>query len=207
MKVVPIPVGSVVVDSLPYSMGGTLQQAACLRAAGVTALAGYLGAMDHKRLANLLQNGLGFIPVTFAGAYNNGAADELAQLKALAIPVGTTVFLDVEGKNTLTADIRELTDRVTSWHSAVKAAGYIPGHYAGVPQPFTSEELWRLPAERYWRGQGSVRDRHNALAEPLGCGWCMTQMYPSRPIGGLLVDYNMVGQDYRGRVPTMVVAS
>ena len=74
-----------------------------------------------------------------------------------------------------------------------------------MPQPLTSEELYALKGiTRYWKGQGSQRDRNNSLAEPKGCGWCMTQMWPSYIRYGVLVDANMVGQDYKGRTPTMV---
>lgn len=69
-----------------------------------------------------------------------------------------------------------------------------------MPQPLTSEELYSLKHVRYWRGQGQVRDRHNALAAP-ACGWCMTQEYPSKMRGGISVDDDTIGPDKLGRLP------
>lgn len=205
MKAVNIPVGACVVDSLPFSTGGTAAQAKALKESGVVALAGYLGAMNPTRLKYLLDAGLGYVPVTFAGEYEDGPNDEVSQLKALGIPPGTTVFLDLEGMKAFKSDPGMLIAKINDWATAILAAGYVPSLYVGVPQPLSSEELYALKVQRYWRGQGSVRDRNNKLAEPSGCGWCMTQMFPSITRGNTWVDCNMVGQDYRGRVPTMVV--
>jgi hypothetical protein len=195
------PVGAVVCDSLPFSQSGTAAQAAELRASGVDALACYLGVLSPARLALILDAGLGYVPVSLAGEYEDGPVDELAQLRALGIPSGVVVWLDLEGMRAFRADPETLIAKIDAWADAIAAAGYVPGLYVGVPQPLTSAELTALHVVRYWRGQGSIRDRHNALAEP-GPGWCMVQFYPSVTRGGVLVDANMVGQDYRARVPT-----
>ncbi len=207
MKTAQALIGAVVVDSLPFSQAGTAAQANALRDAGADALAGYLGVINAERVGYVLAAGLGYIPVTLAGEYNDGPNDEIAQLKSLGIPGGVTVFLDLEGMAAFKSDPVALAAKIDDWGMKVAAAGYIPGLYVGVPQPFTSQELWSLKVQRYWRGQGSVRDRNNALAEPSGCGWCMTQMFPSHSRGGVWVDSNMVGQDYRGRVPSWAVAA
>lgn len=199
-------VGAVVCDSLPFSQGGTAEQAKALQASGVDAVAGYLGAMTVPRLAALLDAGMAYVPVSFAGEYNDGPADEMAQLRALGIVAGVTVWLDLEGMAAFHAEPSVLIGKINAWALAVEAAGYVPGLYVGVPQPLTSSELGALAVKRYWRGQGSVRDRRNALAEPTP-GWCMTQMFPSVVRGGVLVDCNMVGQDYKGRVPTWATRS
>ncbi len=205
MRAVPARVGAVLVDSLPFSQSGTFMNAVALKDAGVHALAGYLGVINKDRLAGLLSAGLGYLPVTLAGEYNDGAGDEVAQLKALSIPTGTTVFLDMEGLAAFNTDPKVIIEKVNRWSADILAAGYVPGLYVGAPQPLTSFELWKLSSQRYWRGQGSVRDRNGALAEPTGCGWCVTQMWPSVTLAGTLVDCNMVGQDYKSRVPTWVV--
>lgn len=204
MKIETAKVGSVVVDSLPFSQSGTDVQAKALRASGADAVVGYLGVINAARVGYVLAAGMAFIPVTLAGEYNDGPNDEIAQLAALGLPKGTTVFLDLEGMAAYKTNPAELIAKVNAWADAVTSAGYVAGLYVGVPQPLTSEELYALRVQRYWRGQGSVRDRNNALAEPSGCGWCMTQMYPSHFRGGVWVDVNMVGQDYKGRVPSWV---
>lgn len=199
-----VATGSRVVDSLPFSSGGTPQLAAAIKATGVEAFAGYLGVITPDRLAAVLVAGMGFIPVTLGGAYNNGFQDELGQLKLLGIPSGATVFLDMEGLAAFKTDPSVLIDKVNAWADGIVAAGYLAGLYCGVPQPLTSDELWKLRVTRYWKGQGSLRDRNNNLAEPTGCGFCMTQMFPSVLRAGILVDCSMVGQDFKGRTPTMV---
>src|SRR5688572_23711541 len=97
MKIVQAHVGARGVDSLPFSNTGTQDQANALRATGIDFVVGYLGAMNAARLSYVLNAGMGFMPVTFAGEYKDGAVDELNQLKALGIPAGATVWLDVEG--------------------------------------------------------------------------------------------------------------
>jgi hypothetical protein len=61
----PIPVGSVVIDSLPFSQGGTLANAQALKAAGVDAVALYIGAANAQRVQDCLAAGLGVFAVTF----------------------------------------------------------------------------------------------------------------------------------------------
>ena len=204
MKTALVPTGSRLVDSLPFSQQGTAAQAAALKAAGVDGLIGYLGAMNAERLRYVLDAGLGFMPVTFAGAYNNGPQDEILQLRALGIPAGTTVWLDMEGRGTLT-DVDGLKGKINAWAGAIKAMGYEPGLYCGVPQPFTSAELYALAVVRYWESGSDVRDRNNALAKP-NCGYCLRQFLPQGFHAGVFVDFNMVGQDFKGRLPTWCVA-
>ncbi len=203
-----VKVGSVVVDSLPFSNAGTMAQAGALRTAGAVALVGYLGAMSKTRLAAVLAAGMGYMPVTFAGEYSDGPQDELLQLAALGVPKGVTVWLDLEGLTAWKSDPIKLIQMIEDWAAPIVDAGYIAGLYAGVPQPLTSEELWKLKGiTRYWKGQGRQVDRFGNLSEPSGCGWCMTQMFPSFYMGNppTWVDANIVGQDYRGRLPTMMV--
>ncbi len=203
-----VKVGSVVVDSLPFSNAGTMAQAAALKAAGAVALVGYLGAITKTRVAAVLAAGMGFMPVTFAGEYTDGPQDELLQLAEIGVPKGVTVWLDMEGLTAFHTDPKLLIAKVEAWAAPIVSAGYIAGLYVGVPQPLTSGELYALRGiTRYWRGQGRVVDRNNDLAEPCGCGWCMTQMFPSFNMGSpaTWVDANIVGQDYRGRLPTMMV--
>lgn len=205
MRVAPAPVGAHVVDSLPFSQAGTLEQAKALRASGVDALVGYLGVINATRVGHLHAAGLAFMPVTLAGEYEDGPADEIGQLRALGIPPGASVWLDLEGMKAFKSNPAELIAKSNAWADPIAAASYMPCLYVGVPQPLTSDELYALRVKRYWRGQGSVRDRFNALAEPTRCGWCMTQMFPSYHRGGAWVDSNMIGQDYQARTPAWVV--
>jgi hypothetical protein len=212
----PVPVGSRLIDSLPFSMGGTFAQARALAASGVDGIVGYIGPgnMTLERLKHVLDAGLGFMPVTLAGEFYDGPADEIAQLKALAIPVGVTVWLDVEGKKVWEHGRKsppEVIALLADWANTIKAQGWVPGLYVGAPQPLTGKELYSLPFTRYWLGIGRCVDRTGDDAYP-DCGWCMRQDWHNKGTGmrwrdtGVFVDTNAVQCDHRGRVPTWMVA-
>jgi len=204
MRAVTATVGARGVDSLPFAQAGTTSQAAALKASGVEFLVAYLGVINPARLAIVLASGLAFMPVTLAGEYEDGPSDEIGQLKTLGIPAGTSVWLDLEGMKAFRSDPLALVNKINTWADAIAEGGWMPCLYVGSPQPLTSRELWALRVKRYWRGQGRIVDRNNALAEPWNCGWCMTQMFPSVTWGGVLVDANIIGQDYLARVPSWV---
>ncbi len=201
MRTEPAFVGARIVDSYPFSYDGREQQAIDLKNHGVDGLFGYLGTIDNRRLSYVLNAGLGFMPVTLAGAYNGKNA--VSQCRGLGLPPGCTVFLDVEGKPAWETSAPDLMRQINTWCNEVAAAGYQPGVYIGVPQPLNSKELYSLRAIRYWKGMGRTVDKTGSLAEP-SCGWCVNQMYPSIHWSGVFVDVNIVGQDYKGRLPTWV---
>lgn len=201
-------VGARGVDSLPFSRGGTQEQAKALASRGVDFFVGYLGAMSAARLAHVLDAGLAFMPVTFAGEYFDGAADEIAQLKGLGIPLGTTVWLDLEGEKSWRWDAADLQRLINAWAKAISAGGWLPGLYVGSPQPLTGPELARLAVVRYWKAPSLVLDRNGKdWSEPPGVGWCMQQMWPQGVFRdtGVFVDANIIGEDRKGRVPTWCV--
>lgn len=211
MKVESAWAGARVVDSLPFSQGGTSAQAAALAAAGVEGLIGYLNAMNVARLNAVLNAGLGFMPVTFAGAYRNGPQDELAALATLGIPAGATVWLDLEGLDAWNTPSAQLSSLIEAWAAPMVAAGYIAGLYVGAPQPLTGKQLYALRGiSRYWLGQGRCVGRDGLDAYP-DCGWCMRQDWHNQKSGmlfkdtGVFVDTNAVQADHRGRLPTWVV--
>jgi hypothetical protein len=201
------------VDSLPYSQGGSKKQADALKATGIDFFVGYLGAMNATRLGYILTAGLAFMPVTFAGEYKDGAADELAQLKALGIPKGCTVWLDLEGLNAWNTPAAELSALIESWAKAVVGAGYIAGLYVGAPQPLTGKQLYALKSvTRYWLGIGRCIGKDGLDAYP-DCGWCMRQDWHGQKSGmmwrdtGVFVDTNAIQCDHKGRLPTWAVRS
>jgi hypothetical protein len=204
-------VGARVVDSYPFSANGTEDQAHLLAKSEVDGLFGYLGAINPTRLRYVLDAGMAFLPVTFANHFDGGRA--VAQLEALGIPQGTTTFLDVENvwptplnSNTLVMSSDLLIARIDAWAEAIDHAGYEPGLYPGSPQPLTSDQLWKLKVRRYWDALSEERDVNGDLARPR-CGFCVSQMYPSRVWRdtGVLVDVNMIGEDFLKRLPTWVV--
>lgn len=211
MRVEPAKQGDVYLDSYPFSLGGTYEIAQRWKAQGVAGFVGYLGVMSAQRLDYIHRAGLSFMAVTRAAEYRNGPADEIAQLKALAIPKGSTVWVDVEGRSALVQHAADYA-LLQQWSLGIAADQHMPGGYFGSPQPYTSEELYELPVQRYWHGQGFIRDRFDKPAEPFKSWdgtryrmWNMIQAAPSRVFGGCLVDFNMVYGDGRNGFP-MVVA-
>ncbi len=208
MKTQLATVGARGVDSLPYSQGGTAAQAKAMRAAGVEFFVGYLGCITKARVQFLLDEGIAFMPVTFAGEYFDGAADELAQLTALGLPRGCTVWLDLEGMKSYQTPAQELIAKINAWADAVAAAGFEPGLYVGSPQPLTADELYRLRVVRYWKAPSRVIDRNGQTSDGPSCGFCMYQAWPSVVWRGtgVFVDVNFIQQDFRERLPSWVVA-
>ena len=209
MKIETAPVGSRGVDSFPYSLGGTTAQALALKASGIDFFVGYLGVITAERMGFILDAGLAFMPVTRAGEYTDGAADEVAQLKALAIPSGATVWLDLEGLDAWKSDPVMLMGKLRDWANTIKLAGWMPGLYVGAPQPLTGVELYQLPFVRYWLGIGRCVDRFGQDAYPQ-CGWCMRQDWHNQGKGmlwrnsGVFVDTNSIQCDHKGRLPVWV---
>lgn len=211
MRVEEAFVGARGVDSYPFSIGGTAKQAKALAATGIEFFVGYLGVIDKVRLGYVLAAGLAFMPVTKAGEYEDGADDEIAQIAALGLPKGCTVWLDLEGLKAFHDDPVLLAKKVNDWADKIAANGFMPGLYIGSPQPFTSAELFSLHVVRYWWGLGECRDRFGELASP-ACGYCMVQQFHGQKSGmmwkntGVFVDTNGVGKDFRFRLPFWVVA-
>src|SRR5678815_2084683 len=110
-------------------------------------------------------------------SYDGEAAVERAQ--ALGLPLGTTLFLDLEGPKAYATPPAELVAKINRWALDVHTNGYVPGIYVASPQPLTTDELTNLHVVRYWRAPSRIVDRHGALAEPKP-GWCMYQMWPSK---------------------------
>jgi len=186
---------------------------------------GYLGSMSPARLKYLLDAGLAFMPVTFACEYKDGAADEITQLRALGIPVGCTVWLDLEGLDAWNTPADKLTALIEAWGADMVKAGYLACLYVGAPQPLTGKQLYSLKSiTRYWLGQGRCVSKATAT-EPSrdaypDCGWCMRQDWHGQKNGMLwppphvpcpagervFVDTNSIQCDHKGRLPTWVRA-
>lgn len=203
-------VGARGVDSLQFSNGGTQAQAEVLKNTGIDFFVGYLGAMNAARLGHVLSAGLAFMPVTFAGEYKDGAADEIAQLKALGIPAGVSVWLDLEGLDAWNMNPVELSRLINRWATDIAAAGWMPCLYVGAPQPLSGADLYALKVVRYWLGIGRCVDKSGRDAYP-ACGWTMRQDWHNQGVRGLnwrgtgvFVDTNSIQCDHRGRLPAWI---
>lgn len=186
------PVGSRMVDSVHLV---TPPEAHALKAAAQDGVLQYLGGVTAGGVQGIIAAGLGFSPVTYADSWDGPKT--VAELAALGLPPGIVVWLDIEGiAATLGADY--VIGRVNAWAAAVSAAAFIPGLYVGTGALLTSDELEALATYRYWKGLSRIVDRNGALAEP-SSGWCIEQKFPSGTTAGILVDFNIVGTDYKRR--------
>lgn len=170
-----------------------VNSAANLHAAGYDFAVRYLGSLTAPELAAILGGGLACMPVTYA----DHLGDPTAQLAGLGLPVGVTVWLDVEA---YTGDAPTLIARVNSWSRAVTLAGYEAGLYHGPGTPLDSVQLSALAVTRYWHSCSSLQ------AQPAR-GYCMRQLRPDDvTVAGVVIDVDIIEQDYRGDVPTWAVA-
>ena len=198
----PTPSGWRGADSMPFSTGGTAAQAKALRGAGMDFIVLYLGVAGKAQVDACAAAGLAVFGVTVANSYDGEAAVERAE--AMGLPPGTSLFLDLEGMAAYRTPPADLIAQINGWADLVKAGGYLPGLYVASPQPLTTDELWHLHVERYWRAPARIVDRNGQLAEP-NCGWCVYQGNPSRMWAGVWVDVDFVSEDFHGRTPAMAV--
>lgn len=178
-----------------------------LKLAGMDFAVRYLGALTSNEVDTIVAAGLAIMPVTYGmkhGTVLDGALGDsyglssVRQASSAGIALGTTIWLDLEDASGTSQGIIAF---VNAWAARILAAGFVPGLYAGAGAQLTSLELYALKVTRYWHSLSRVSDRNGQLAEP-GCGWCMYQLYPSVVVASVLVDVDVIQQDYRGRVPT-----
>lgn len=175
-------------------------QAKVIAPLGIDGCIRYLGSVTPSEVQGILAAGLGFLPVTYADQFDGAKA--VSQVKALGLPVGVTVFLDLEGIGAVTP--ASLIAQVNGWATQIKNALYIPGLYVGANSILNSQELYGLGVERYWKGLSRIVDRNGLLAEP-ECGWCMLQLFPTTTRGGISVDIDVVQSDFQNRLPVWAV--
>jgi hypothetical protein len=178
------------------------QMCTALKAEGVKFAVRYLGSLEQAEMLTILASGLALMPVTYAKHYSG--VDAVAQLRKLGIPAGVTVWLDLEGETSTPADI---IAKINAWAGQVAAAGYEPGLYVGAGCVLTSAELYSLRVVRYWDSCSREVSRDGTIAEPK-CGWCQIQLVPGNTqIAGIIVDIDVIQQDFQGRMPTWVASS
>jgi hypothetical protein len=199
MQTIEVPVGSRLTDSVTLVTAAT---AGKFKASGIDGCFQYLGTVTAQGVADITGAGLGFMPGTYAAAFNGPAA--VAECQSLGLTPGCTVWLDVEGIGP-TVTIPSLKQQINDWAAAISGAGFQPGMYVGSNAQLTSLELYQLDVVRYWHSLSRILDRNGMLAEP-ACGFCVHQLYPTVTRCGVSVDLDFVQQDYQGRLPSWVVA-
>ena len=178
------------------------ESAAKFKASGVEFCLQYLGSVTAQGVADIVAAGLAFMPVTYADRFDGPTT--VAELTALGLPTGCTVWLDVEGIGP-SMDIPTLKQKINDWATTVATAGFQPGMYVGSNAQLTSLELYQLKVVRYWHSLSRILDRNGMLAEP-SCGFCVHQLFPTVDWSGVEVDMDFIQQDYQNRLPSWVVA-
>jgi hypothetical protein len=169
----------------------TSESAAALKAYGFSFAIRYLGSIGAFEVAAITGAGLLLSFVTYADKWDGAAT--VAELEALGIPAGATIWLDVESVN---EPATMVIGKINAWANAVSSAGYQPGLYVGAAQPLTAAELYALGVVRYWHSMSSVPTP--------SCGFCQLQLYPTVQVAGVSVDIDVIQQDYEGRLPMLV---
>jgi hypothetical protein len=212
MKVTNVPVGAVLADMLsPLSPQIAFALSSFVLPGTRTRLTGvirYCENITSSELAAILSTGLGVMLVGESRANGwipssiLGSADglrEVTKSRALGIPSGITIGCDLEG---IGGTDQETIDYCKAWCDVVRQAGNVEMAYVGAGVPLTAEQLYQLPFHRYWHSLSEV-------SNVAGVGYCMTQLFPTLnlglPTGALAVDLDVVQQDKRGRLPTMVI--
>ena len=193
------------VPAHPFAMGVdtvvslTPGMCSALKSAGMRFAVRYLGGVGLLEVGTILDAGLAFMPVTYAGQYDGFRA--VQHMHDLNLPRGCTVWLDVEGAQETPL---ELAAKINAWAHSVQAAGFDAGLYVGAGALLTSAQLYGLAVDRYWHSCSRVTDIAGAESAP-ACGWSMYQLNPyNTQVAGVTVDVDVIQQDYKGRVPTWV---
>jgi len=171
----------------------TAESVAALKAEGFSFAVRYLGGVTRSEVAAITGAGLLLSLVTYADQWEPAAT--VSELQHLAVPVGATIWLDVESLDMSPAGVISV---INAWADAIAAGGWQPGLYVGANQPLDASRLYALSVVRYWRSMSSV---------PMpSCGFCQLQLYPTVQVAGVSVDIDVIQQDYEGRLPMLVGA-
>lgn len=132
-----------------------------------------------------------------------GSADGLrlvTKTRGLSIPGGGRIWCDLETP-IATATSADVALYAKGWCDVVNAS-FDGGGYVGAGIPCTPQQLYLLPFHGYWHSLSNVQPVANVDYQQI-------QLFPTTtlqlPTGPLEVDLNIVQQDKRGRLPTMLV--
>jgi hypothetical protein len=212
MKVVDIPLGSLGADMLTpltpqvaFALSSFILPGTRSR---LTYVMRYLENLTPSELAGILSTGLGvtlvgesppngWIPTAIRGS--SDGLREVTKARALSIPNGITITCDLEGMGGTSQDT---IDYSRAWCDIVQHAQDIAACYVGSGVPLTPTQLFQLPFTRYIHSLSNVQQV--AVVD-----YCVVQLFPTTnlglPTGALPVDLQVVQQDKRGRLPTMVI--
>jgi hypothetical protein len=217
MKVVKASVGAVFCDMLsPLSVHTALALADFTFPGTKTKPTGvirYLENLTPQEFASNLAAGLAMMlvgespPNYWIPSIQKGTSDgrrQVALARALDVPQGqgAEIWIDLETP-ALDTTALQIADYSKADCQEILSAGIDPGGYIGEGIPLSPEQLYLLPFLGYWHSLSNVQPVANV-------DYKMIQLFPTQTLqlmtGPLLVDLNIVQQDKRGRLPTMIVA-
>ncbi len=180
-------------------------RASALKAAGMSFCLRYLGSVTAQELADILAAGLLFMPVTFSrapgwiptpGLGTSDGQQDVQHLKALGLPSGCTVWIDLEG---CAGSAQAVADWVNSRAQVIRSAGFDVGLYVGGGDVLNGQQLYSLAQiDRYWRSLSQD------VPTPASCGFCMLQLWKTITLAGTEIDVDCIQYDYKDRLPMVV---
>jgi Domain of unknown function (DUF1906) len=187
-------------------------RASALKAAGMSFAVRYLGALTATEVSDILGAGLLLSVVTYgegenwdpnssgdpAGLGASAAQSDLVHLASIGIPVGATVWIDLEGVVT-TATAAQVGAWVNGRAAVLKAAGWDVGLYVGANSVLNASQLYAIAnVDRYWHSLSDVPTP--------ACGFSLLQLYKTITLAETEIDVDCVQYDWQDRLPMMVGA-
>jgi hypothetical protein len=140
-------------------------------------------------------------PSALKGAANgNVAATETTRI---GVPWGVTIWCDLEGVAVGTARQRVI-DYCNHWHSAVSAAGFVPGLYVGYHSGLTPTQLYsKLRFTHYWGAYNLNSDQFPAVR---GLQMKQSSSRTEDRISGVQLDFQVdrISADHLGGRPAVL---
>jgi hypothetical protein len=173
----------------------------------------HASALSATEARYLLDHGIGLMLVQYVesetawspsaakGTKNGGIA--AAEAEKLGVPWGVTIWCDLEGVAPGTPSQRVI-DYCNRWHSAVSAAGYVPGVYVGYRAGLSATQLYRaLRFTHYWGAYNLNTDRYPAVR---GLQMKQSQARASDAVSGVGISFQVdrVRTDALGGRPTLL---
>lgn len=164
------------------------------------------GDLSKAEVKAILESGLALMAVQHvesieswtptAAKGTDYGANAAAHAKAVGLPAGTALFVDLEGvSNDVSPAV--IIAYCNNWHAEVQAAGYTPGIYVGANCGLSSDQLYHeLKMKYYWKSGSTV--------PPIPFrGYCMVQTITKTDLAAG-IDRDVITPDAFGLTPPWV---
>jgi hypothetical protein len=170
-------------------------------ASGASWVGQYLENLTRATRDRIFAKGLGLKLITearlgpmSAEAGQAAGAGTVQRLLAIEAAEDQHVTIDLESAQGSVADVSADVDRFAL---VLDSAHFAAELYVGPGQPLDGPALYRCKPDRYWRS--------SAFVPELFCGYASIQLWPNNFAlpSGFRVDFSVIQQDRRGRVPRL----